>query len=201
MRSYRDANGTNTSDDRDPERGILGWEQEQWLVRELTRSTATWKVVASDMPLSIATSHADDRDSVAQEDDGAPRGREIEIARLLAALQANGVRNVIWVTADVHFTAAHHYAPERARFTDFDPFWEFISGPIHAGTFETATPDATFGPEVVFSQGNTSDLLAMSPAEGKQYIGQVEIAIDGRLTVTLHSVGEGPLWTRSFDPA
>jgi hypothetical protein len=25
-------------------------------------------------------------------------------------------------------------APDRARFTDFDPFWEFVAGPINAGT-------------------------------------------------------------------
>ncbi|UDY24141.1 alkaline phosphatase D family protein [Nocardioides sp. Kera G14] len=201
MRSYRDANGYDMSTDPGVDRGILGWEQEQWLLRELSLSTATWKVVAADMPLSVATSHADDRDSVAQTDPGPPRGRELEIARLLSGLKANGVKNVVWVTADVHYTAAHHYSPERAAFTDFDPFWEFISGPIHAGTFETETPDGTFGPEVVYAKGNTSDLLPMSPAAGNQFIGQVEIAIDGRLTVTLHSVGDGALWTRAFDPA
>ncbi|MFT4264417.1 MAG: alkaline phosphatase D family protein, partial [Nocardioides sp.] len=198
MRSYRDANGFDLS--TDPSHGILGAEQARWLLAGLSASTATWKVVAADMPLSIATSHADDRDSVAQTDPGAPRGREIEIARLLAGLRANRVRNVVWVTADVHYTAAHHYAPERAAFTGFDPFWEFVSGPIHAGTFETTTPDATFGPEVVFAKGNRTDTMPMSPAAGNQFVGQMEIAVDGRLTVTLHSVGDGPLWTRSFDP-
>ena len=199
MRSYRDANGADLS--TEPVRGILGWEQEQWLLRELTLSRATWKVVVADMPLSVATSHADDRDSVAQDDPGAPRGREREIARLLAALKADRVRNVVWLTADVHYTAAHHYSPERARFRDFDPFWEFVSGPIAAGTFRPKTPDPTFGPQVVFARGNTDDgLRSMSPAVGNQFIGQVEIARDGRMTVTLHSVGEGALWARTLEP-
>ena len=42
---------------------------------------------------------------------------------------------MVWITGDVHYAAAHHYHPERARFTDFDPFWEFVAGPPHAGTF------------------------------------------------------------------
>lgn len=48
MRSYRDPNSSGTS----PER-ILGGEQARWLVDELARSRATWKVIASDMPLGI----------------------------------------------------------------------------------------------------------------------------------------------------
>jgi alkaline phosphatase D len=199
MRSYRDANGDDLSLDRGS--GILGREQADWLLRELSRSRATWKVIAADMPLSVATSHADDRDSVAQTDPGPPRGRELEIARLLSGLRAHRVRNVVWLTADIHYTAAHHYSPERAPFTDFDPFWEFVSGPIAAGTFMPKQPDATFGPEVVFAKGNTDDgLRTMSPAVGNQFIGQVESTRDGRLTVTLHSVGEGPLWSRTLEP-
>ncbi len=198
MRSYRDANGHN--DQTDPERSILGREQADWLLREVSASTATWKVIAADMPLSVATKHADDRDSVAQYDDGVPLGREHEIARLLSGFRAGRVRNVVWVTADVHYTAAHHYSPERAAFADFDPFWEFISGPIAAGTFTAREPDQTFGPEVVFAQGNPSEVLRMSPAAGQQYVGQVQISIDGRMTVTLHSVADGALWSRTFEP-
>ena len=40
--------------------------------------------------------------------------------------------------------------PESARFTDFDPFWEFVGGPINAGTFGPGEVDKTFGPDVKF---------------------------------------------------
>ncbi len=40
--------------------------------------------------------------------------------------------------------------PGRARFADFDPFWEFVAGPLHAGTFGPPALDNTFGPEVRF---------------------------------------------------
>ena len=53
--------------------------------------------------------------------DGPPLGRELELAELLSFLKAEGIRNVVWITADVHYAAAHHYDPERAAFTDFHP--------------------------------------------------------------------------------
>jgi len=54
----------------------------------------------------------------------------------------------VWLTADVHYTAAHWYDPSAAKFQQFDPFWEFVSGPIHAGTFGPGELDQTFGPQL-----------------------------------------------------
>ena len=58
--------------------------------------------------------------------------------RLLQTLKERRVRNVVFVTGDVHYAAAHHYDPARARFREFLPFWEFVAGPLHAGTFGPA---------------------------------------------------------------
>ena len=140
MRTYRDANGSGL----DGPPGLLGEEQLAWLVREVASSRATWKVISADLPLSLASNSDDDRDSFANDDHGVPLGREQELAALLSAFKRHGVRNVVWITADVHYTAAHHYSPERAAFTDFDPFWEFVSGPIAAG----ALPGQGAGPNV-----------------------------------------------------
>ena len=82
--------------------------------------------------------------------DGPARGRELEIAGLLRFIRDNEIRNVVWLTADVHYTAAHHYDPNRAQFQEFAPFWEFVSGPLNAGTFGPGKLDNTFGPKVVF---------------------------------------------------
>src|SRR5262249_23396386 len=54
-------------------------------------------------------------DAVAQ-GDGPPRGREIEIADLLAFIKHAGIRNTVWLTADMHYTAAHYYDPNAAVF-------------------------------------------------------------------------------------
>ena len=62
--------------------------------------------------------------------DGPALGRELEIAELLSFIKHAGIRNTVWLTADVHYTAAHYYDPNKAQFQDFEPFWEFVSGPI-----------------------------------------------------------------------
>ena len=51
--------------------------------------------------------------------------------------------NTVWLTADVHYAAAHYYNPDKAQFQEFDPFWEFVARPLHAGTFgpnDSTTP-------------------------------------------------------------
>ena len=112
-----------------------------WLKRELTHSQATWKVIAADLPLGVVSA-----DAIAQ-GDGPPLGRELEIADLLAFIKHAGIRNTVWITADMHYTAAHYYDPNRAVFQDFEPFWEFVSGPLHAGTWGPGELDNTFGPQ------------------------------------------------------
>ena len=67
------------------------------------------------------------------------------------------MRNVVWLTADVHYCAAHYYDPARAVFRDFDGFWEFVAGPLNAGSFGPDTLDGTFGPQVVFSKAPPPD--------------------------------------------
>ena len=52
-RSYRGPNGPNQQTSYGPESYFLGPDQLAWLKRALLNSRATWKVIASDMPLSI----------------------------------------------------------------------------------------------------------------------------------------------------
>ena len=149
-----------------------------------THSNATWKIIAADMPLSIVSS-----DAIAQ-GDGAPLGRELEIAELLSFIKHAGVRNTVWITADMHYTAAHYYDPNRAVFQDFEPFWEFVSGPIHAGTWGPGELDNTFGPQVMYQNGCSAEQGEnLAPCFGLQFFGHVEI--DGAtevMTVTLKDV-------------
>jgi alkaline phosphatase D len=103
------------------------------------------------------------------------------------------------VTADVHYTAAHRYDPARAQYRDFDPFWEFVSGPLHAGGFGPNPPDDTFGLEVVWQKA-PDGRRNVPPTEG-QFFG--EAMIDGRsgaLTIMLKDMTGATLWQRSFEP-
>jgi alkaline phosphatase D len=119
---------------------ILGERQARWLVDGLASSHATWKFVASDMPIGVQVPDGTAWEAVANGAAGPPSGREAELAWVLSELRRRRVRNVVWLTADVHYTAAHHYAPDRAAFTEFDPFWEFVSGPLHAARVRAQPP-------------------------------------------------------------
>ncbi|MGW0890273.1 alkaline phosphatase D family protein [Saccharopolyspora sp. NPDC002578] len=195
MRSYRDANSPGTT----PER-ILGEQQARWFVDELARSRATWKVVAADMPLGIVVPDGEtDVEAIANGRPGAPGGRESEIARVLREISRRQVRNVVWLTADVHYSAANHYSPERAAFTGFDPFWEFVSGPLHAGAGPPNDLDPTFGPETVFVHAPAA--TGGSPLDGFQHFGEVNIdGGSGRLTVDLRDSSGASLWSTALDP-
>ena len=198
MRTVKDVNDGNTY--ADPARGLLGHEQREWLIDGLCRSRATWKVIAADLPLGLVVPDgAAAQEGVAQGDPGAPKGRELEFAEVLRSAHRHGVTGIVFLTADVHYTAAHHYDPARAAFRDFTPFWEFVSGPAHAGAFGPNPLDATFGPETVFV--NAPPVANTSPADGFQHFGEVRIdGESGELTVHLRDRDGAALWSRTLTP-
>ena len=198
MRSYRDANSTDQQPGAAaPDGGILGTEQARWLVRELAASRATWKVIQSDMPIGLVVPDGTNIEAVAQGDAGVPLGRERQIAWILQQIKRRKIRNTVWLTADVHYTAAHRYDPTKAAFTDFDPFWEFVSGPLHAGAFGPNALDATFGPQQVFVAAPPR--ANASPLEGYQFFGEVQIDGDSRaLTVFLRDLTGASLWSTTL---
>ncbi|MBK3635134.1 alkaline phosphatase D family protein [Streptomyces sp. MBT97] len=201
MRTYRNANSPD--DQRTDPQGILGAEQLEWLKRELSRSRAVWKVIAADMPLGLvvpdATEGRANIEAVAQGDPGAPLGRELQIAELLRFVKHRRITGTVWLTADVHHTSAQHYQPSRAAFQDFEPFWEFVSGPLNAGAFPASALDGTFGPERVFVKAPTASNV--SPAGGYQFFGEVDIdGASGELTVRLREQDGTVLFTQVLQP-
>ncbi|KAA0025046.1 alkaline phosphatase D family protein [Antrihabitans cavernicola] len=201
MRSYKDPNPQAWAESDDA--GILGAAQTQWLIDGLKSSTATWKVVANDLPISIVVPDANTNppsgppsmEAVAQGDNGRPLGREIAFSRILSGTR--DVRNVVFLTADVHYTAAISYHPDRAGFADFAPFWEFVSGPLNAGSFPQSPLDGTFGAQYEFV--HAPDKPNASPAEGFQHFGEVEIDKDSRaLTVNLRDAKGASLYSKTL---
>src|ERR1700687_805983 len=204
MRSYRGPNGANDQEAYGSDAYLLGTIQIAWLKREWMASRSTWKVIASDMPLGLIVVYDNDRhfgsEAIAQ-GDGPPRGRELEVADLLSLMTHAGIRNTVWLTADVHYSAAHYYDPDKAQFQDFEPFWEFVSGPLHAGTFGPNELDNTFGPEVKFIKAPGLDKQNLPPSAGMQFFGHVKIdGATGQLTVTLRDRADVALWSTTLDP-
>ena len=203
-RSYRGGNGPNLETSYGPAAYFLGPEQMAWLKRELLNSRATWKVIASDMPLSLIVyddaTNKKGSEAFAQ-GDGPVRGREFEIADILRFIKMAPIQNTVWLTADVHYAAAHYYDPNKAQFQDFEPFWEFVSGPLHAGTFGPSELDNTFGPEVRFVKAPGQDNQNLPPSAGMQFFGHVKIdGASGQMTVTLRDRADVALWSTTLDP-
>lgn len=199
MRTYKSDNRT-ASDTGDNGSQILGAEQKQWLIDAVNNSTATWKIIANDLPLGIVVPDGDDKEGPANGQPGAPGARETEIAEVLRGIK--DVPNVVWLTADVHYTAAHHYSPDRASFQDFSPFWEFVSGPLNAGAFGPNDMDDTFGPEVVYVHAPGKDNANSCPFDEYQHFGEVDI--DGEtkeMTVRLMNTKGTELYTQTLTPS
>jgi alkaline phosphatase D len=204
-RSYRGPNTFNRQDQPGADTAFLGAAQLAWLKHELSTSQALWKVVSCDMPIGLLV--GDGRDGAGRpmfeavaNGDGPALGRELEFADLLRFLKREAVANIVWITADVHYTAAHHYDPQRAVFDDFDPFWEFVSGPLNAGSFGPAALDNTFGPQVVFQK--TPPAPNTPPTAGFQFFGQMDIdGQSGDMTVTLKDVAGASLFVKTLAPA
>jgi alkaline phosphatase D len=198
MRSFR---GPNTPGREPQATAFLGEGQIGWLKQALASSKAVWKVIAADMPVGLVVPDGAAFEGVAN-GNGPALGRELELASLLSFIKSAKIFNVVWLTADVHYTAAHHYHPSRARFTDFSPFWEMVSGPLHAGTFGPNELDDTFGPEVRFQKAPPAGQANLPPSAGWQFFGEVLIsAKDRTMTVNLRDLTGAVLFSQVIPPA
>ena len=202
QRSYRGPNTENQQKVVSSETAFHGSHQIRWLKQRLLTSTATWKLIASDMPIGLVIKDGKTHFENATNGAGPPLGRELEIADLLRFIKRNQIRNVVWITTDVHYSAAHRYTPAAAQFTYFDPFWEFVAGPLNAGTFEQKELDNTFGPEVKFASSPKMLKANRPPSEGMQFFGSIRIHGTSRvMTVGLRNLAGEIVYTVDLPPA
>lgn len=188
-RSFRGSNGGNRQEQPSAETAFLGAQQLAWVKRRLRTSPAVWKVIASDMPIGLVVGDERGTYENAANGDGPALGRELEIGDLLRFIKQHAIQNVVWLTADVHYAAAHYYDPQRATFSDFLPFWEFVAGPLHAGTFGPGTLDNTFGPQVKFTGIPPGMIPNRGPADGFQFFGEVQVSAATKvMSVSLYNL-------------
>ncbi len=203
MRSYRGPNTSNDQPVESPDTVFLGKKQIDWFLQELKQSKAVWKVVAADMPIGLNVGDGPRWEAIANGDSGPAAGRELEIARMLSDMKDQQVHNVVWLTADVHYAAAHYYNPKTAASSDFLPFWEFVSGPLNAGSFGPNTKDGTFGIEVDFEMGPGTEGLPAnsSPYAGLQFFGEVNINHRNKnMTVDLKNIDGTVVYSKTLVP-
>ncbi len=200
-RSYRGPNTPNRQPVQSKETEFLGRKQVQWLKKQLHKSQATWKIIASDMPLGLIVRDGSTDFEAWANGDGPALGRELQLADLLRFIKYSQIKNVVWLTADVHYAAAHYYDPNKAQFKDFNPFWEFVAGPLNSGTFGPNELENTFGPQLKFQSIPPGTKANRPPSEGLQFFGTVKISNYTRLmTVTLRNLAGEILYSVDLPP-
>jgi alkaline phosphatase D len=130
---------------RSPSRTMLGQRQYDRFVRDVERSTARFKVIMNEVPIQQFYALPYDR----------WEGYEAERQKLLHALQ--GVKNVVFLTTDVHATLVND-----ARFQTLES-----GGPQNSGIFDvTVGPVATanFGLEIDQATGQSGAGAAVDGA-------------------------------------
>ena len=168
-RSYRSQN--HLADTPDSNKTMLGEEQLEWLKQELTNSNATWKIISSDVPISIPTgSNASivGRDGWANGNEtnnySYYTGFERELTDLLRFVDEHNIKNIVFLTTDVHFPVFFKYNFDLNNDGNITDIYELVSGPLSASrTISLADAsrlgapfpklDGTFNPSILFQEG------------------------------------------------
>ena len=162
-RSYRSPN--NLADIPNNNKTMLGSEQFDWLKQSLMNASAIWKVISSDVPISVPTGANASilgRDGWANGNDtnySSKTGFENELQQLLVFLDDINIKNIVFVTTDVHFPANILYEVDANGDGDILVFHELISGPLSAfrfgmpGGVPLPKLDTTFNPKILYEEG------------------------------------------------
>ncbi len=146
-RQYRSSN----ADPDGPNKTMLGAAQLQWLLKSLSASTATWRVVATSVPLSIPKGGGESvpgNDGWAGGPDGTGFERERQV--IVEAILTQRLKNVVFLGGDVHYVQANAYDPDRDGTVDFH---EFIAGPLSARPGRMTRPSPALNPTNLVHEG------------------------------------------------
>ena len=186
VRSYRDPRYRVDSDARP--KTMLGVAQKRWLLDSLAKSDATWKFVVSTVPLSLAGGNERDpegrhyRDAWSPVEPNNPYGYGRELREITSALKERRITNVVFLTADQHFSNLFAYDPDGDGTADFH---EANIGPLRsAPSAGKQGVDTTLKPTRLFTDA------------GKAAFAYGAVRVDGesgRLTVSFHGVDGAPV--------
>jgi alkaline phosphatase D len=145
-RQYRSRN----ADLDGPGKTMLGTTQLDWLLDGLRTSTATWKVIASSVPLSIPKEGGvmvSGNDGWAGGSDGTGFERERRV--IVNTILDHKLKNVVFLTGDVHWAQVNAYDPNQDGIIDFH---EYIAGPLSAPPGKFAVTRDDLHPTQLFNE-------------------------------------------------
>ena len=126
-RQYRSPNAQPDG----PAKSMLGTAQREWLERGLAASDATWKLVVTSVPLGMFTGGRDSDSWSGANLFGFPRtsasGFVHERDALLRVVRDRGIRNVVFISGDVHHAELIRHEPSPGFVVH-----ELVAGPLAA---------------------------------------------------------------------
>lgn len=182
-RQYRSRNAEPDGDHKT----MLGAAQRDWLLDTLAHSGATWKVIATTVPLSnpkMGTKLVPGNDSWARGADGT--GFQTELSMIVNAIRDRRIRNVVWLAADVHYAQLNVYDPDGDGVADFH---EFICGPLSAALVQPVPPDPVFRPTTLYSEGGFFNFGLVTVSGASLRVEVVDEAGTSRFTRTFRGYG------------
>jgi alkaline phosphatase D len=176
-RSYRDPRYRRDTDAAP--KTMLGPAQKAWLLEGLRRSTATWQVVVSSVPLSIEGGNERDptgqiyRDSWPAGNPGNPYGYARELREIAEVIRGLPRANVLFLTGDQHFTNLFAYDVDGDGRADFH---EANTGSLRAGTGSGAVDPALNPRRLYTDEGRVEHTYGVLRIDGES----------GRLVLQFH---------------
>jgi alkaline phosphatase D len=143
-RQYR----SRDTDPDGPVKTMLGAAQLKWLLDALGNSTATWKVIATSVPLSVPKGGAGYSDGWAAGPNAPGFERERQV--LVDVIVQRRMKNVVFLGGDVHYVQANAYDPNRDGIVDFH---EFVAGPLSARPGRQTPASDTLHPTRLVNEG------------------------------------------------
>jgi alkaline phosphatase D len=76
-------------------------------------------------------------------------GFDTELGKIVTTLRDRHLRNVAWLSTDIHVARILSYDPDQDGTIDF---YELISGPLNAATGNFDSLDQTFHPSILYEE-------------------------------------------------
>ncbi len=160
----------------DPQRTILGFDQEEWLAEKLLQSRARWKIVGQQVIFSqwkiSAAPNSEGGGAVGNTDgwDGYDASRR----RVFEVLRGGGVEDVVFLTGDVHSSWAMEFTEDPNNPATYDPETgsgslgvEFVTPGVTNTFFSGVPPEIFLNPNPHIKYGETTQrgyvVLDLSP--------------------------------------
>jgi alkaline phosphatase D len=154
MHSYRSRD--DLPDTPQNNKTLIGKEQLQWLEQSLLNSTATWKVISSDVPTTIPSCYNKkvgcDNWATYTTNSTFSKIFTRERSEFLRFLDDHNIKNVVVVTTDVHFPTNILVEDDPNHDGEKLIYYELVSGPISAIALKASPPDPTINATAKFQE-------------------------------------------------